>query len=77
MNIIKDKPTTEAVNDVLVQLSAFTTIQTDDNSKYSGELEAATSTLEVIASIDYSEIAITEIQTTVNLIITEKNLLHV
>ena len=64
VNVIKDKPTVEAVNDVLDQLSTITT-QTDGNSTYSGELEAVTSTLEAIATIDYSNINLTDSQTKV------------
>ncbi|XP_060583876.1 LOW QUALITY PROTEIN: serine-rich adhesin for platelets-like [Ruditapes philippinarum] len=59
VNIIKEKPTTETVVHVLDQLSSLTN-QTDSNKTYSGELEAVTSTLEVIATIDYTNITIND-----------------
>ncbi|XP_060567799.1 adhesion G protein-coupled receptor L4-like [Ruditapes philippinarum] len=59
VNIIKETPTTETVVDVLDQLSSLTN-QTESNKTYSGELEAVTSTLEVIATIDYTNITIND-----------------
>ncbi|XP_060583875.1 uncharacterized protein LOC132740036 [Ruditapes philippinarum] len=59
VNIIKETPTTETVVHVLDQLSSLTN-QTESNKTYSGELEAVTSTLEIIATIDYTNITIND-----------------
>ncbi|XP_053393402.1 adhesion G protein-coupled receptor L2-like [Mercenaria mercenaria] len=65
VNTIKDNPelvTAATVDDVLSQLSTLTDQQ--EQSTYSGELEVVTSTLEVIATIDYTNITLTETQNT-------------
>ncbi|XP_060567801.1 serine-rich adhesin for platelets-like isoform X2 [Ruditapes philippinarum] len=59
VNIIKEKPTTETVVSVLGQLSSLTN-QTESNKTYSGELEAVTLTLGVIANINYTNITIND-----------------